>query len=622
MVKFVIKTGFYCNFDCVHCVISPSCSLGNLSFEKIHILIERIPKENSITITGGEPTIRPDFLRILDLCKDHKEISIQTNGTGLTENVCKKLAGLNANVLLTVHSIDENVYVKTTRCKKDSYNKMIFGIENLIKYRVPTIFQIIVHKLTKDTILETFKYIKSINKRARFKLTYPEPDGNANNRELLCSFTELKPLIDELISKFADNIVFEGFPLCIIQDHQVSLYDEEIYGFDLSNNCQIRYNNSGKGGFVTSCEGCTYKRDCCKIYKKYVDYFGSDEFKSIKKDVVTNDCQNYMFDSFFLWVFVTRKCNRNCEYCKQGEPMLLNESMTERDLRYILDECIKIHNKGLVRQFSFALSGGEPFLEFDMFSKVVPEYHEKYSHIFKFCSSTNGTIMNDEVINFIKTYYHGTACISLDSLKFSKPLNGISSSKTQLEYIKKLQAINIKPGCLTVYSTQTDQEMLDLAAYVSENCSHWRILNCKPNPHKKEKILQMAKPVIKFLYDNDFYTARYFDFDSWDLWNRKIVAGCPCGRRLLGILPNLQVIPNNGEEILDFGKFSAEDFIDIINHPKNTYYREDHRPDLCKDCELREECDGGCRMDHKNSETLKERCDSIKDLMEYVKTLN
>jgi radical SAM protein with 4Fe4S-binding SPASM domain len=623
--NFDLKVGFYCNHNCVHCVVSASSELGNLSFDQIYHTIQKVPLENYITLTGGELTIRPDFLKICDLCKNHKGISLQTNGTGLTEDICKKLSKYNISVILTIHSSNRETYLKTAISPEPSFEKAINAAKLLVKYNIEFIWQIVVHKINAHTVIETFKFAKSLNIGTRIKLTYPDPDGNANKKELLFSYSELKNLIEDVCSEFFNSITFEGFPLCILRNFKPAIYrsqkNDECMGMDFSNNLNfVKYDMANRRTYVKACQNCFYKHRCAGIYKKYIEFFGESEFVPLDeiKDIQNN--KNYMYPFFFLWVFTTRKCNRNCDYCKQGTPLEFSDSMKEENLRYILDECIKLHNKGIVKKFSFELSGGEPFLAFDMFSKVIPEYKRKYSNIFRFSSATNGTIFNTESIDWIKKYYDSRICFSMDSLTFSKPLNGISSSKLQLENIKKLQNKGIRISCITVFDNQTVNDMLDMAEFAIKNFCHWRIILSKPAKHKKEDILQMAQPVLKFLYENNYYQSE-FDFDSWDLWNKKNVAGCPCGRKLLGIMPDLEVIPGNGEEIIKLGKFNADDFLSIINNPLNDYYKNDIRPSICSSCELKDECDGGCKMNHKIPEMLKERCEAIKELSHYVQLL-
>jgi radical SAM protein with 4Fe4S-binding SPASM domain len=68
------------------------------------------------------------------------------------------------------------------------------------------------------------------------------------------------------------------------------------------------------------------------------------------------------------------------------------------------------------------------------------------------------------------------------------------------------------------------------------------------------------------------------------------------------------------------GKFNWN-IPEFINNQKNTYYREDYRPGICQTCDLKYKCDGSCRQNYQSPETLKQRCEAIKELFEYVQTL-
>ncbi|MDR2409004.1 MAG: radical SAM protein [Bacteroidales bacterium] len=619
-MNFDLKLGFYCNHNCVHCAVSDSSQYGNLSFDQIRQIISKISCEYNITLTGGEPTLRPDFYKILGVCEIFRQINIQTNGTGITENLCKRLRQYRINILLTIHSNDKDTYIKTARCDNSSFDKAIEAAKLLTKYNINFIWQVVVHKLNKDTVFDTFLYAKSINNKVDLKLTYPDPCGNADNPDLLCSYTDLQELIENVTQEFPNSLSYEGFPLCLIQKHSKSLYNssqgEEAKGIDFNNNLSITsYKMNERMVYIEICNNCLYKSRCHGIYKKYIDYFGDKEFNAIRSVLPAK--KNFMYNYFFLWIFMTTKCNCNCNYCKQ-KTLIKDQSMSEDNLRYILDECIKIHNKGIVNRFSFELSGGEPFIAFNMFSRIISEYKLKYSNIFDFCNTTNATIINDDILKWVKSNFNNSMCVSIDGLTFSKPMNGISSSQKQLENVEMIKSAGIKVACISVFDIQSPEEMLTLAEYAVKNFTHWRVLIKKPTTHIKDEIVTMAKPVLKYLYEHNY--TKHFDFDSWDLWNRKNVAGCPCGRRLLGVLPDLEVIPNNGEEIIKLGKFNS-DLISIINNPANAYYREDLRPNICKECELIQECDGECRSDHKDPTMMKERCDAIKELFVYVQTL-
>src|SRR4030065_1772544 len=80
-----IKVGFQCNNHCLFCVQGRKREA--VAFKKIGD-IENFVREAAISgkkevvLTGGEPTLHPDFLRIVRFSKENnfKNIQVQTNG--------------------------------------------------------------------------------------------------------------------------------------------------------------------------------------------------------------------------------------------------------------------------------------------------------------------------------------------------------------------------------------------------------------------------------------------------------------------------------------------------------------------------------------------------------------
>ena len=83
---FDLKVGTSCNNSCIHCVVGDEimANNNNLSFKEIKdILVNNINNIDTLQLTGGETTIRPDFLDILKYAKNElgiKKIILQTNG--------------------------------------------------------------------------------------------------------------------------------------------------------------------------------------------------------------------------------------------------------------------------------------------------------------------------------------------------------------------------------------------------------------------------------------------------------------------------------------------------------------------------------------------------------------
>jgi SynChlorMet cassette radical SAM/SPASM protein ScmF len=88
-----------CNLACQHCWISPAYQAkggtgGHLDYELFKIALEEgIPLGlQSVKLTGGEPLLHPDFLRMVDLLKEKNlGLTIETNGTLLTPEIASHL---------------------------------------------------------------------------------------------------------------------------------------------------------------------------------------------------------------------------------------------------------------------------------------------------------------------------------------------------------------------------------------------------------------------------------------------------------------------------------------------------------------------------------------------------
>ena len=85
-----------CNYRCKHCYMSaPDAKLGELSHEDIMDIIRQLADAGvmNVTITGGEPLIRRDFLEIVDALLENG-INIQTiysNGKLVTDKLLDAL---------------------------------------------------------------------------------------------------------------------------------------------------------------------------------------------------------------------------------------------------------------------------------------------------------------------------------------------------------------------------------------------------------------------------------------------------------------------------------------------------------------------------------------------------
>ncbi|MCD4686121.1 MAG: radical SAM protein, partial [Anaerolineae bacterium] len=99
LVSFYIYLTGGCNLACKHCWIAPSFQPdggtgGHLPFELFELAIEEaLPLGlQNIMLTGGEPTLHPDFERMVDhIAEQGVGLTIETNGILLTKRLAERI---------------------------------------------------------------------------------------------------------------------------------------------------------------------------------------------------------------------------------------------------------------------------------------------------------------------------------------------------------------------------------------------------------------------------------------------------------------------------------------------------------------------------------------------------
>ncbi|MBU5488944.1 radical SAM protein [Clostridium sp. MSJ-8] len=148
-----------CNQKCKHCYHNEYLN-EPMKLEDIRLIIEQykelISKYNDnkkikeighISVTGGEPFIRNDFMDILKIFCDNREyfkFSILTNGSFITEEVAKKLISYGVNDVQV--SIDGSMKTHDFIRGEGNFNQTFKAIDILVKYKIPTIVSFTANK--------------------------------------------------------------------------------------------------------------------------------------------------------------------------------------------------------------------------------------------------------------------------------------------------------------------------------------------------------------------------------------------------------------------------------------------------------------------------------------------
>lgn len=113
---------------------------------------------------------------------------------------------------------------------------------------------------------------------------------------------------------------------------------------------------------------------------------------------------------------ISGQCNLRCPYCfSQDKNGFKFKSMSLQTCLDAIEFLIKSNpNKN---EFTIGLFGGEPFLEYRLINKLLDTIKTIYSNYkFNYSITTNGTLMNDEILTMLKEY-NISVIVSLDGPK-------------------------------------------------------------------------------------------------------------------------------------------------------------------------------------------------------------
>ena len=135
-----------------------------------------------------------------------------------------------------------------------------------------------------------------------------------------------------------------------------------------------------------------------------------------------------------LCLHVAHTCNLNCEYCfasqgkYHGDRALMSFEVAKQAIDFLIE------NSGTRKNLEIDFFGGEPLMNFDVVKEITAycrSIEKEKGKNFRFTLTTNGVLLNDEVIDFANKECHNVV-LSLDGRKevhdrLRKTVNGSGS---------------------------------------------------------------------------------------------------------------------------------------------------------------------------------------------------
>lgn len=287
--------GFSCDNDCILCVANVSEKHENMSTSDMIAYFDRIIENEELTIqlSGGEPTLRNDFLYLIEyLSVKGPKITkvLLSNGRRFSnmDFTAKVAAFPPVCVLVPIHSCEPGIHDMITR-RPGSFNETVLGIRNMLEYKMIVIPKIIVNKLNYKLVPEFVEFVAQ---------TFPEcravgidtmdllGSAGANKEALKVKHTESAPYIQKAIDvslKYGLHVSVIYMPFCLLEEKYRKFIspDQSIVMYKDPRDERVEGNLTKERGTVDACGGCKYLGECPGTWYSYFKEFGYDELRPV-----------------------------------------------------------------------------------------------------------------------------------------------------------------------------------------------------------------------------------------------------------------------------------------------------------------------------------------------------
>lgn len=387
-----------------------------------------------------------------------------------------------------------------------------------------------------------------------------------------------------------------------------------------------------------------------EAYKELYDAYQAGLIFS--KDLYRQFCDSPLLNSPIkaMCLNICHDCNMACEYCfaSKGDFGGAREVMPLETAKKAIDFLIQ-HSENQ-KSLEVEFFGGEPLLAFDTVKNTVDyarNLEKKCGKKFKFTITTNGLLLNDEIIDFINKEFSAVV-MSLDGRKsINDRMRKSCCQGGTYDYVipKFKKLVNARAdkeyyirGTFTKYNLDFSQDVMHIYNLGFKNISIEPVVGSEKADYslghqevekinsEYERLAQMVLDMKRQGKDINFYR---FDIDlSKPPCALKRLKGCSCGNEFIAVAPNGDIFPCHqfvGDDKFLMGNINNGTFNNLIKQKFsqiNLYKKEE-----CQKCWARLFCGGGCNannfhyMDNLFS-PFKPFCDIEKKRLECAFMLN
>ena len=213
-----------CNQRCLHCYGNYGMYVppNELTGKEWDLVFQDLVKNNVfyVNISGGEPTVHPDFIEILDSLKKHKLHFIMTTNGLFSEKVLKKIIELEELLIGLKISLDGPDYISNGFIRRDvkkqinenEFNRTLANIYRLKEEKIPFTIATCIHKKNINRMDNMLALVLELKPISWYLSTISTSGRSFDNLEIFASDSELEKKEWDNIKKVCEeNDIFVNY---------------------------------------------------------------------------------------------------------------------------------------------------------------------------------------------------------------------------------------------------------------------------------------------------------------------------------------------------------------------------------------------------------------------------
>lgn len=312
---------------------------------------------------------------------------------------------------------------------------------------------------------------------------------------------------------------------------------------------------------------------------------------------------------------VSGKCNLQCPYCfsqdKYGFKFHSMDLKTSMDaIKYMIESNTDSDN------YTITFFGGEPLIEYRLINSIITKTKESYPNkTFFYSITTNGTIVNDEIIHMLKQEQI-SLLISLDGFKHvvdrNRPFK--KSNDSSFDIIMKnsqiLQENNIQFSYrATIVAGQND--LLSTIIFFEQQNIPYDIVFCFDTTNDNDRVFSQWDDINLGRLETQIDAAHSFFYSRLEsnkiIWcetfkkyiyalhtRKRVIWPCGCGHTMISVTDNGNIFP-----CMNFAPIESTSIGNIytgLETHKHKIFKSIpfYETKECATCQIRFICAGGC----------------------------